>query len=166
MNVDFITAVKMFFINYANFKGRSTRAEFWWVALFTFLVSSVLSFFGSFGTILSFLFSLACLIPSLALATRRLHDTGRSGWLLVIFYLVIFACAVWFFISSGPAFREILLSNGNITPSQAQLIGSSIGGEMLIPGLVYLAIGIYYLVLMCKKSGPDNQYGPNPYGEY
>lgn len=41
MNVDFVTAVKMFFINYVNFKGRSTRAEYWWAILFYVIVSSI-----------------------------------------------------------------------------------------------------------------------------
>lgn len=164
MNVDFVTAVKMFFINYANFKGRSTRAEYWWVVLFTFLVSLVLGCLGIVGSILSLLFTLACLIPSLALATRRLHDTNHSGWLLLIFYLVFFACAVWFNLSSG-AFREIILSHGMISPAQAEAFAGSIGGSIAPPCILCLIIAIYYLVLMCKKSGPDNQYGPNPYGE-
>lgn len=105
MNVDFITAIKMFFANYANFKGRSTRAEYWWVMLFMFLVSCVLGFFGSLGNYIYFAFSLACFIPSLALGIRRLHDTGKSGWWLAIFYILIGACFTWImvvFINSAP----------------------------------------------------------------
>ena len=46
MNVDFVAAIKLFFANYANFKGRSTRAEYWWAMLFVFLISFVLEFIG------------------------------------------------------------------------------------------------------------------------
>lgn len=71
MNVDFITAIKMFFANYANFKGRSTRAEYWWVMLFMFLVSCILGMLGTFGYYINYAFSAACLIPGMALGTRR-----------------------------------------------------------------------------------------------
>ena len=80
MNVDFVTAVKMFFINYVNFKGRSTRAEYWWAMLFYVIVSSI--------PFVSYIAMLACLLPMLAINTRRLHDTGRSGWWLVGFFVI------------------------------------------------------------------------------
>lgn len=81
MNVDFLTAIKLFFANYANFNGRSTRAEFWWVALFTFGVSTILSILGL--DFISILFSLAVIIPNLAISFCRFHDTGRSGWWVI-----------------------------------------------------------------------------------
>ncbi len=77
---------------YAVFSGRAQRAEFWWFVLFNVIVSVVLSLIDRvLGTtaganigILSSIYSLAVLIPSLAVAVRRLHDTGRSGWWLLI----------------------------------------------------------------------------------
>lgn len=164
MNVDFITAIKMFFANYANFKGRSTRAEYWWVILFMVLVSCVLSMFGIFGTYISWAFSLACLIPSLAIGTRRLHDTGKSGWWLVIFYIIMGACLVWIvtvFNQSAPG-----LLTGNAAAAQELARNSqSIVANLIFPYILLFIFGIWWIVLMCKKSAPDNQYGPNPYGE-
>jgi uncharacterized membrane protein YhaH (DUF805 family) len=53
------------------------RPEYWWFFLFIVVVSVVLSMINS---ILSGLFSLGVLVPSISAATRRLHDTNRSGW--------------------------------------------------------------------------------------
>jgi uncharacterized membrane protein YhaH (DUF805 family) len=77
---------------YAVFEGRARRREYWFFALFVVLISVVLTIIDSMiGTmtsqgagILSGLFCLAVLIPSLAVGARRLHDTGRSGWWLLI----------------------------------------------------------------------------------
>lgn len=77
---------------YAVFEGRARRREYWFFALFVVLISVVLTIIDAMiGTmtsqgagILSGLFGLAVLIPSLAVGARRLHDTGRSGWWLLI----------------------------------------------------------------------------------
>jgi uncharacterized membrane protein YhaH (DUF805 family) len=73
----FQESVKVCFSKYADFEGRAMRSEYWWFALFIVLVSLALSMFSN---TLSALFSLATLLPSIAAAARRLHDTGRSGW--------------------------------------------------------------------------------------
>jgi uncharacterized membrane protein YhaH (DUF805 family) len=79
------------FSKYADFTGRASRPEYWWFYLFVFVVNLVLMFtwIGSFsdpfrssfpsGLILSFVFGLVVLLPSLAALVRRLHDTGKSG---------------------------------------------------------------------------------------
>jgi len=78
---------------YAVFSGRARRKEYWFFALFNLLASIVLSVIdyitGSFdaalGTgLLSGIYALAVLIPSLAVSVRRLHDTDHSGWWLLI----------------------------------------------------------------------------------
>jgi uncharacterized membrane protein YhaH (DUF805 family) len=73
----FQEAIKVCFHKYAEFNGRAKRPEFWWFVLFTFLASLVL---GMVSDILSGLFGLATVIPSIAVGARRLHDIGRSGW--------------------------------------------------------------------------------------
>jgi uncharacterized membrane protein YhaH (DUF805 family) len=87
----FIEAIKSYFKNYATFKGRARRSEFWFTVLFTVLVSSAISIIapghremmGDFevdqSSSLSNLWSLATVVPSLAVTWRRLHDVGRSG---------------------------------------------------------------------------------------
>src|SRR3954447_25452330 len=85
----FIEALK----KYAVFSGRSRRKEYWFFVLFVVIVSIVLSMIDSLiGTydrstgagLLSSLFSLAVLIPSIAVSVRRLHDIDRTGWWVLI----------------------------------------------------------------------------------
>lgn len=78
---------------YAEFSGRARRKEYWFFVLFNLIIAFVLGFIdGLIGTfsadygigLLGGLYSLAVLIPGLAVSVRRLHDTGRSGWWLLI----------------------------------------------------------------------------------
>ena len=86
-HVGFVDSIKLFFVNYVNFKGRSTRSEYWWFVLFSFLVSFVLSILSfAMGiadergnSALTVLWTLATLVPGWTITFRRLHDTGRSG---------------------------------------------------------------------------------------
>lgn len=72
--------------HYFDFKGRATRKEYWMFALFYLVIYILLSIVDYMigMQILTFLFSLALLVPHIALAARRLHDTGKSGWWQVI----------------------------------------------------------------------------------
>ena len=75
--------------NYANFKGRASRQEYWMFVLFNFIFLIALSFievflFGLYSSILSNIYTLAILVPSIAVGVRRMHDTGKSGWFLLI----------------------------------------------------------------------------------
>lgn len=70
-------SIKTCFTKYADFTGRASRSEYWWFVLFIVLASIVLSMVTP---LLSGLFSLATLLPSIAAAARRLHDTDKSGW--------------------------------------------------------------------------------------
>ncbi|MGW3650449.1 DUF805 domain-containing protein [Streptomyces sp. NPDC000878] len=70
---------------YAVFSGRARRKEYWMAALFSVIISIVLAIVDAvIGVqILSTLYTLAVLVPGLAITVRRLHDTGRSGWWLL-----------------------------------------------------------------------------------
>lgn len=73
--------------NYAQFEGRARRSEYWWFVLANFCIAFVLYLLGeamSLFTVVAALYSLAVLIPGIAVAIRRLHDTGKSGWMLLI----------------------------------------------------------------------------------
>lgn len=108
-------AVRSVFQNYVTFSGRARRAEYWWFILFAVIVSAVLGALDSFifgysisseaeaGTlsldvqsvgVLAPLWSLATFLPSLAVAVRRLHDTGRSGWWLLILLVPLIGAIV------------------------------------------------------------------------
>ncbi|OCG61711.1 DUF805 domain-containing protein [Gilliamella sp. GillExp13] len=97
--------------NYANFNGRARRQEYWMFTLFSFLLNLALSIVGailisistslvSVTNIISFVAWAALFLPSLAVAVRRLHDTDRSGWWVLIvlvpligaIVLLVFAC--------------------------------------------------------------------------
>jgi uncharacterized membrane protein YhaH (DUF805 family) len=78
---------------YAVFSGRARRKEYWYFVLFNIIISVVLvmidSMTGSFSAeggmgLLSGIYTLAVLIPSVAVSVRRLHDTNRTGWWLLI----------------------------------------------------------------------------------
>ena len=76
-SVGFIEAIKLAFVHYADFNGRSRRSEYWWFTLFNTIVGFVLGFaVPDFAWI----WTLAVLIPGTALCVRRLHDVGKRGW--------------------------------------------------------------------------------------
>lgn len=122
----FIDCIKLFFKNYTNFSGRSRRAEYWYVVLFNAAVSFGISIFSSILTaifrgsdavqVISIIFSvitiiweLACLVPSLALCVRRLHDIGKGG-IYLLFILIPIAgpiiLLVWYTKDSIPTPNE------------------------------------------------------------
>ncbi len=91
---------------YAVFGGRARRKEYWMFLLFNILISIALGFVeGMFGLVtelgfgmISIVYSLLLVIPSLAVGVRRLHDTGRSGWwLLIVFVPIVGAIALLVF---------------------------------------------------------------------
>ncbi len=72
---------------YAVFNGRARRKEYWFFVLFNTIINLVLSGIDSVVTgagVVPGLYTLAVLIPSIAVAVRRLHDIGRTGWWLLI----------------------------------------------------------------------------------
>lgn len=93
--MSFVDAIKTVFGKYADFEGRATRPEFWWWFLFTVLVGSALNVFSvipvgdtsSVGAILSGLWSIGTLLPTLAVGVRRLRDAGYAWqnifWILL-----------------------------------------------------------------------------------
>ena len=96
----FVESIKTCFSKYADFSGRATRSEFWWWALFAALVSAAT---GIVSEMLSGLFSLAILLPYLAVGARRLHDTNRSGWfqLLSLIPLIGWIILLIWFVQEG-----------------------------------------------------------------
>jgi uncharacterized membrane protein YhaH (DUF805 family) len=88
---------------YADFNGRARRKEYWMFVIFNIIVAFVLGFIdGIIGTydaqtgygVLGGLYTLAVLIPGLAVGVRRLHDVGKSGWMLLIAFIP-FVGAIW-----------------------------------------------------------------------
>lgn len=93
--IGFVDAIKICFNKYADFEGRARRSEIWWWYLFSVLVDLAFIFIPVIGWIAT----IALLIPTYAVGARRLHDTGRSGWLQ---FLMLVPCIgsiiliIWF----------------------------------------------------------------------
>lgn len=86
--MDFVSSIKrnMTTAAYAQFDGRAGRSEYWWFYLFTVLAGLAAEIVGStVGNLATLVFFL----PGLAIAVRRLHDVGRSGWWVLILFTVI-----------------------------------------------------------------------------
>lgn len=133
---------------YADFAGRSRRKEYWMYVLLLIVVGIVIGLIegvlglrgmvGPYGP-LSALFLLATLVPSLAVGVRRLHDTNRSGW--------------WLLIGYGPIILSLCFT----------YLGSlSLAMILSIIALIGFVVLLVFMVMEGTK-GP-NQYGPDPKG--
>jgi len=136
------------FKKYADFTGRSRRKEYWMYVLLLIVVGIVIgvveralglaALVGPYGPITA-LFMLATLVPSLAVGVRRLHDTNRSGW--------------WLLIGYGPFLLSLV----------ATFLGSlSLAMILSLVGLVGFIVLLVFMVLEGNR-GP-NQYGADPKG--
>jgi uncharacterized membrane protein YhaH (DUF805 family) len=107
--MNFLNAVKSYFVRWNDFKTRSSRSEYWWATLFSVLVSLALELLNVAIasnppaliltiSILVLIFLIFMMIASLALAVRRLHDLDKSGWwyLLVFTIIGIIPLTIWF----------------------------------------------------------------------
>lgn len=105
---------KLAFQRYADFEGRSRRSEYWYFALFNALAAYALLFIGGFinpfvGVGLYGIYILGAIIPSLAVAVRRMHDVGKSGWLLLISLIPLVGAIlllIWFVTDSDPGVNQ------------------------------------------------------------
>lgn len=103
--MDFGGAIKSVFSKYATFTGRARRSEFWYWYLFTFIVGCVLGWIP----VLGWLVSIALIIPNLAVGARRLHDTNRSGWWLLLNLIPLVGAIIliiWWVQDSVPGANE------------------------------------------------------------
>lgn len=85
---------------YFNFSGRARRKEYWMFTLFNFLISFVISLVETLlygNTIIMYIYSIALLLPGLAVCIRRLHDVGKSGWMYLICLIPVVG-AIWLLI--------------------------------------------------------------------
>ena len=92
-------AYKDYFKRYVDFKGTTTLSGYWWVVLVNVIIGFILSLLGNVGNVITTIYSLAILVPSLAITIRRLRDACRSvlnilwifvpivGWILLLICL-------------------------------------------------------------------------------
>lgn len=103
---------------YAVFEGRARRKEYWFFVMFNVLISIALGFIDRLTGnvdpetgigILSGIYALGVMIPGMAVSVRRLHDTGRSGWWLLITFVPVLGAIVFFYfmvLDSNPETNE------------------------------------------------------------
>ncbi|SCC80589.1 Uncharacterized membrane protein YhaH, DUF805 family [Bifidobacterium commune] len=154
-------AIKRFFVKYANFKGRASRSEFWWIILFIFVVKIIISLINSIildtdESFIDTIWSIAIFIPFLSLNVRRLHDTNKSGWWLLLPAAITFVCTVTMVVLLLFAgYHVSSLSDTDIAQDIANsaAIGLIIGAFILL--ICYLASFVIYIVFMSIAQKPE-----------
>jgi len=101
--MNFVDAVKTCLRKYVEFSGRASRPEFWWFALFQFVLLLVTQFIDER---LYVAIALVLLLPSIAVGARRLHDVGRNGWYLLINFIPIIGTLVLIYFWVQPTQAE------------------------------------------------------------
>jgi uncharacterized membrane protein YhaH (DUF805 family) len=100
-----IEAISSGFRHYVNFKGRALRSQYWWWTLFVSIVVLVVNLIQNATSIdfLTSIVALALFLPGLSVAIRRLHDTNRRGWWILIGLIPIVGWIILFiwFVSKG-----------------------------------------------------------------
>lgn len=112
--ISFMGAIKKCFCNFVNFSGRANRKEFWYFYLFNIIIYLVVYFLllavSNEALILTFasiaiVYGLGTILPNIAVAVRRLHDIGKSGWWYLLFlipYIGSIILIVFFCMKSNP----------------------------------------------------------------
>jgi uncharacterized membrane protein YhaH (DUF805 family) len=151
-DVDFYEAYSLYWRRWNDYQGRSSRQEYWKWFLVNLVIILVLLLGGGLLRINPapiMLMDVICIAPSVSLLSRRLHDAGHTGrWAIpvvavfaVIFITTFYTLTGGLFIGQGGVLFAKLL----VAIQYAGLIGEAIA-----------------LILACKKSAPDNQYGSRP----
>ena len=174
-------SVKTCVRKYADFSGRATRAEYWWWVLATTLVSfaigavdGVINFLMSaaigYGySPLSTIFSLAILLPNLAVTCRRLHDIGRSGWWQLAWWVI--AGLGWIIFTIALIISIISVFSGANFDKGMEGFFKSVGFGDFVPAIiglvialaVTLAVFIWVLVWLTRQGETGaNRFGPDP----
>ncbi len=148
--MDIITAVKTVYKKYATFSGRASRAEYWYFFLYTIIAGTALS---AIDATLASAFSIANFVPNLAVAVRRLHDTNRSGKLIIALILVEIVLFLVIVVSFVAGLSGAIGGNSNVAT------GGGIG--VLLGVVLFVVLAIYWLYLMAKRGDA----GPNRYGD-
>ncbi len=175
-------------VKYVDFQGRSRRSEFWLWVLFRIIVGAALGgismsvlmsginfqnpdpsqFMARYFSVMPImqLVNLGLLLPTIAVAVRRLHDINRTGWWVIMPVVVAFAGMILFFIFFGTQIFTLIGNNGNMTDQQSmQFVFSMLGSLFLCLFLPILIAEIVMLVFYVTDGTPTtNRFGPDPKG--
>ncbi len=158
---------------YGDFSGRATRAEYWWWQLAALLAALALSAVDNaimwwadvpFSP-LQVIFSLAVLLPGLAVTCRRLHDIGKTGWWQLIWFLMVIAAAI--LVAIGAVFTWFSISGGSFFDPDYWDVSFNDFVPLLLTVILFVftivGVFIWQLVWLVQpgQDGP-NAYGPDP----
>jgi uncharacterized membrane protein YhaH (DUF805 family) len=171
--VGFGATIRHNFSHYADFGGRAQRSQFWWWYLFLIIMQVLLSAADSaFGLqvgrsetdvtvgdttipvvnngvgVLATVFALAILLPTLAVAVRRLHDTDRSGWWIIAPAVAYVAAGV----AVGIA----------VAMGAGPLVLAVLGFGFAVGAVLAIVLLVFYIQ---KGTAGPNTYGPDPLGQ-
>ena len=169
----FVESIKHNFSHYADFKGRAQRSQFWWWYLFVIIAQAVLTAADSaFGLqlgksesdvtvgdttipvasngvgVLSTLFALAIVLPTLAVAVRRLHDTDRTGWWIIAPALA--------YIAAGVAVAIAIAAGAGL------FVLALLGFGFLVAFILAIVLLVFYIQ---KGTAGPNRFGADPLGQ-
>ncbi|WP_315340580.1 DUF805 domain-containing protein [Hoylesella oralis] len=142
-----------------DFNGRSRRSEYWWTMLSflicVFLISKALSAF--LPDVLASLITAACWFYVYGVTVRRLQDTGKSKWWVIVSWAATFASTLYMYFSG----LTDTLASVNANPQAAMKVFTDPG--LILIGLVNLVTFVAILVFCCLDSKPEpNKYGESP----
>lgn len=166
----FTEAVRTCLAKYATFSGRATRPEYWWFALFYFLIVVLFSLIDTmtFGVdaetgdpkrILTPLAQLALFLPLLGAGWRRMHDTGRPGWYILLPMIV--SLTITLFLLLGVVSFGAMENAGTDTEAlkgTAVVLGLTGLFAALVVQLIIALLMIWWLTRPSEQQ--DNAYGP------
>lgn len=170
--MSFADSIKTCLSKYVTFSGRASRPEYWWFLLFIIIASAILgmvdrALFGfdpmtqHSNGFFAMLFSLATFLPLLAASWRRMHDTGKPGWYLLLPMLISFSFMAFMMMGViGFAGLEKLGVNQDVLRGSAMFLGMT---GMIVVGAVQLILSILLLWWLTRPSHTaENEYGPVP----
>lgn len=171
-SMGFADAVKTCLRKYADFKGRARRSEYWWFFLFVILVTFLAGILdaalfgvdpqtGEASGVLGLIVSLALFLPLLAAGWRRLQDSGRPGWYILI--PMIYSLAISLLIPADILMASMIggmIGAGDSLRGVAAVLGLT---GILIAFLIQLILLIVMIWWLTRPSDPGpNAYGPPP----
>jgi uncharacterized membrane protein YhaH (DUF805 family) len=161
----FTKAVKRGFENTLNFSGRARRPDYWWFFLFVFAGAFVLSLvqmaLGMAGNLLVRVFQLVTFVPFLAVGWRRLQDTGRPGWYLLVPVAIVVISAIMV----GSLSASMMQGGFGTMPPGEMPMGRmhGQGGLFALLAVAQFFAGIVIIWWMSRPSQRgENRFGPEP----
>lgn len=166
--VGFVEAFKLFWTNYFNFKGRSRRSEYWWVALWHVIITFSLSILGGMALLIIppigmiillavALYVLATIIPNLALNVRRFHDRGFS----MLIPIITFVVGILYNVVNAFTKRTEVAEIGHSTITNHT--GFIPWPVAIVFFIAVLALNIFtFVVSLLDSQQLTNRYGPSP----